>query len=976
MVGGIVSSAGDLTLNTVLTQYDAGLNDYYGLLASDQTNADKAIQQANTYFMSSVSSKSMSNSGSRGTVQRVIGAFTGGSGDVSDLLQIENEGSFTVTQLTNGTLTNPALIKKQVVEFMKYRAPIEEISELLKKFKGVSKDLENASKDSETIEKKQEFVDAEAALMAKLMEAYTELLSYNEYEITADYISQMKEDLDTVEEDYRFAHKKTVKDLYNTQGRNLFYDWDSIDSDPGVSVDSSQVNGYIHETATAIRDFIPAARSFVNAAERVPEWNTSYYAIQYWVFADDILHDHFKNFYNKANTLSRAIKKLEIAMGTLPEDEKQETYTLNSYQGVDTAGERTREAHFDDLDNQFKSLWNQYVTGNDTEYARICNYVGKGFDRSELQTSSVVNGYIKPVYDKLNDYYTKFDNADKRLEAAYKLLKEAKQDAQDYKDHYAEWSAMAKSYESTLSKEEREEADKYQKDKKTGDILKNATPENIEDLMQRISNMRSLIGSIKKGIDEYKYNGKKVRDISTYDQFKKASGINKDRITYITNDLENYANESFKFTKSDILTKIGITDKNNPSFEVATPPMYKWLKDKFKEYEEDLKKGEAENNKKNGKDKKKALEDEYKKDGDDLEEESNVKGGGEIVNISNRPSASYSSPSIRAAFSSDIKQISGFVSGLFTNFSSTVGQSAINLRDHLYTMSYIFNMFTYDTYDNEGKFNLLSGGATYGNYKSQFSGVDSKWKDENPTFTENKTLTNKILNSSTEFSFGNEVEYILYGGTNEDNKFKAYASIFGVRFALNMPAEFIRLWAATGKYEESIYLEETAELIWALTYGVVPVAATKLIVILGLTAAEAGRDLQYLKAGMPLKLVKGPDDLEYRYLEFMPDNDKVQKDSIDAFFYSDYLKLFVFLNLLKSSSEYGIYARTADVVQANMAKSKSGFVLSKSVVYYQATGSVKVKPLMLTLPIVTNNDFGAPADGGWNTVTYKDVRGY
>ena len=32
----VVSSAGDLTLNTALTQYDATLNDYYGLMASSQ----------------------------------------------------------------------------------------------------------------------------------------------------------------------------------------------------------------------------------------------------------------------------------------------------------------------------------------------------------------------------------------------------------------------------------------------------------------------------------------------------------------------------------------------------------------------------------------------------------------------------------------------------------------------------------------------------------------------------------------------------------------------------------------------------------------------------------------------------------------------------------------------------------------------------------------------------------------------------
>ena len=227
LVGGLVSSAGDLTLNTVLTQYDAELDDFYGFLGSDPNNAKAVIAQADTYFMSSVSSKAANSTGSRGTINDIIEAFGGGSGAISDLLQIESGVTFTVNTLDNGTLSNPALIKKQVVEFMKYRAPIEEIGDLLDKFKGVSKDLENASKDSETIEKKQEFVDAEGALMAKLMEAYTDLLAYNEYGITADYISKMKTDLDEVEEKYRIAHKITVK---NTEtGKKTSFDfWCSI----------------------------------------------------------------------------------------------------------------------------------------------------------------------------------------------------------------------------------------------------------------------------------------------------------------------------------------------------------------------------------------------------------------------------------------------------------------------------------------------------------------------------------------------------------------------------------------------------------------------------------------------------------------------------------------------------------------------------------------------------------------------------
>ena len=38
------------------------------------------------------------------------------------------------------------------------------------------------------------------------------------------------------------------------------------------------------------------------------------------------------------------------------------------------------------------------------------------------------------------------------------------------------------------------------------------------------------------------------------------------------------------------------------------------------------------------------------------------------------------------------------------------------------------------------------------------------------TFSENKTLTNKMINSSNNYSYGNEVEYIIYGNSNEKIK--------------------------------------------------------------------------------------------------------------------------------------------------------------------------------------------------------------
>ena len=196
LASSVVSSAGDLTLNTALTQYDATLNDYYGLMASSQ-NVDEFLATANDYFTACITSQGVDASEARKWADKISGLLTGESSDISDLLQItEPEGeTFQISAAENGTLENPALMKKEIVEFMKYRAPVEGVSDLLQKFRDSSKDLENASKNADLVEKKQDFYEAENTLMESAKEAYLKLIAYANLQISADSINQMKEQL-------------------------------------------------------------------------------------------------------------------------------------------------------------------------------------------------------------------------------------------------------------------------------------------------------------------------------------------------------------------------------------------------------------------------------------------------------------------------------------------------------------------------------------------------------------------------------------------------------------------------------------------------------------------------------------------------------------------------------------------------------------------------------------------------------------
>lgn len=972
LASSVVSSAGDLTLNTALTQYDAMLNDYYGLMASSQ-NVDEFLATANDYFTACITSQGVDASEARKWADKISGLLTGESSDISDLLQItESEGeTFQISAAENGTLENPALMKKEIVEFMKYRAPVEGVSDLLQKFRDSSKDLENASKNADLVEKKQDFYEAENALMENAKEAYLKLIAYANLQISADSINQMKEQLYGLENQYKQLHIKMVKDLYNTQGLSqytavdLYVDYVA----PENTVNKIQVNGYINNVADSMDKFIKAAKQLDNTYGQLPKYNTSnVYDIQYWVACDELLRQNnsYSKYVSEAQTLCKNMASLQTVMGLLTDEEKVESYTLKNYQNVTAAGTGTRQELYDGLNTQYESLKATYFTNKKSAYNQLSGNLARisSANIENIKTDST-DQKIREIKTALDGYYSQYDTANELVDQAVSDLKKVKEEAVKYNARFNDWKNAANTYDTTLAQNDREEIEKLDED-----VLQNATPEKVEELIQRLKNIKSLLGSLKKAVDEYKYNGTSVRKIGSYSEFKNKSGIDKNKITYQASELNSYAESSFKFKNSETLGKTGITDNNNPAIgSVNTPAFYDWLMDRFDDFDSD--------SYDNAKQKKDAEEKKHDADLTDADK-GNTTSSNEIKDLSELPSKAYSAAVKEGLVSKDISKVSSEVSGLFDGFSQKVSQAAVNMRDDLYTMSYIMNMFSYDTYEQEAKYHLCNGDVDMSNYQSKYAEVDDQWKNTDVKFSENKTLTNKMINSDNNYSYGNEVEYILYGGSNQKNKSSAYGTIFAIRYVMNLMPEFQHYWVDYVNYSDGIALEAIAQEVQGLSSGIIPAALIKMVAILGLTAAEAACDLQYLKNGMPVELLKTADALIISYDNSVVANQDTTSGKM-KFFYGDYLALILFLKLSTSgSNEYSYYARIADVVQANMSQNisrDSGFLAKKAVVYYQGKASVQVKPLMLQLPIASEYNVGI-SNGSFGRITYNAYRGY
>ena len=185
-------------------------------------------------------------------------------------------------------------------------------------------------------DKKQKFYEEEGELVKKSKEAYDKLQEYINLNITQESVSEMKSSFESVENDYKNLHIKMVKDLYNTQRlaqyskSDLYENWKPKENE----IQKGQVNSYINNAATSIRDFVNAAGHLDNVYGQMPKYQAgTVYDIQYWVACNEILqqNNYYSNYVSKAQSLCKNMAKLKAAMDQLSDEEKEESYTLKNY---------------------------------------------------------------------------------------------------------------------------------------------------------------------------------------------------------------------------------------------------------------------------------------------------------------------------------------------------------------------------------------------------------------------------------------------------------------------------------------------------------------------------------------------------------------------------------------------------------------------------------------------------------------------
>ena len=212
---GVAESAGDLTLNTALTDYDTMLKDMYGLFATAQDTND-LFGKLEDYYKTCIISSGLNDEDADAYVDQImaqLGLVSDGE-KTADILNMQLI-DFNVSKKDKANLANASIMKKQIVDFMKYRGPINTGLSFISAIQSFS----TLSKQTELVDKRTEYYQEQSTVMDNAQVAWGYINQYNKsgFVTSASYFTDMKNKFANYSGSYDSIARKTIKDLYDTQ---------------------------------------------------------------------------------------------------------------------------------------------------------------------------------------------------------------------------------------------------------------------------------------------------------------------------------------------------------------------------------------------------------------------------------------------------------------------------------------------------------------------------------------------------------------------------------------------------------------------------------------------------------------------------------------------------------------------------------------------------------------------------------------
>lgn len=909
----IATAAGDLTLNTALTNYDTVLKDMYGLFATSQ-NMDELYANLETYYRKSIVSAGVAEADAEDYASQIMEFLKSETGK-DDLMNM-NLKEFTVSQADNGNLANAAMLKNQIVDFMKYRAPLG----IGMDFLNALQSMKNLNKQMKLIEDKTAFYDEENKVISSLQGAWNQMQIYQykgpEWDGSSQleknfpknsdvYFDTMKQDFESRKEELKTAVDESITYLH-FDGSKLGLSESSVSCDIGDADDkwddvwtvklfgttktfkTSQGNLL---TKTEIKDVLDSISSvkkaedaiknakqneFYDKLSRINNGTKSAQELMYIItlhnneglnsgYAKAIcdyvqaLVDLKENYYRYGEDAAGEVKVKSNGDGTfkIPSSGESEDTSLataaESYLKDMLDGENIDDKYIKEYNSLMSSLYSKGSGMKDI------------YNEKKLDAKNKIEG----ARDSVNNYMAFINARIDNLTNAINALNEVKNSVSNggaYDNKLTAWKGSADALGND-SMAQNDNAD-------IAEVKEQFKPEEFQTLIDKLSSAKSTLEDEISEIEKYEVLGIKWKDIG-----------DSNTADFICNNISESQRNSIKSSDSngsydytDLINEVKNTVKSgspktsfnasneNPDLTKPQVRLYTYLYNNYKDDGLNYDTGASETVS-NKSEKEQALEQQKNSLKSKAEQYTNsnpttsTKTSNRTLSAikSSLPSgASVSSgPEGKVATDSDeMKDDSGSnIKVLLDKITGyiTSGDIATDFRDNLYITDYIMGMFTYDTYEAELSKKYGEKSIGFDSWYS-VSGDNYTLKDEYKKEAEQAvSLTKNKITPNNHYLYGSEVEYIIYGGEDSyKSAEKAYGAIFLIRFGFNTVYAF-----------QDTSIRGVATSVATALFGTPPLTPlmplAKIAITLGFSIAETAYDLYQLKCGEAIPIIKKAD---------------------------------------------------------------------------------------------------------------------
>lgn len=840
-----VSTAGDLVMNSALANYDTVLKEVYGLFAMSQNEAQLSTNLYN-YFVSTLMANGIVASEeevqANPLLQDIAMSF---SGKTSNLLSMDiDQKDFTVKKLDNSSLAQSSILKNQIVEYEKYRAPIGTALSLLDGIASLKKILKQSK-----VNKAKTTVDEKAGEVNKKgNDLYEALKKYVAAEKTFDkkYETFDPNGKNGSNADYALLYNLSDPSWYRpgfavimpayvrTLAENMPFSLSiSKESDGSLTIYGLHIESHSNGEYSAHfvnTDNLAKITNKANNAWGYDQRATNEELLEEFRYAYEVIcsgtvqdAQHYLSQVSNINTLSLADKRAystayvmymqkllnvltfyKLYVGQAKPEEFSVQVTVN-YEDVTVTDQDIKNILdtakvFSDRLHEYELIFNKECWQRGDVVEALAAEISadlKWFEDNDILAT------LKTIVTEIGKLETAINNLDTANNALHTQI-----DAYNGSDNGDAFSnQMQQDYE-------------YYKE--------NIDPAKVAALKVKMEALESYFVLVKAYLEGLKFIDVSLKECNTlYNtvlmtrKHKTDCGLTVEEYveahyTEGVDAISTYLKTQYKEEKT-APTKLetNIDDDEFWQYLQQAYGVTKTKEDEQAESDKDSMKEAAKDTAATG----------------STNPYNEVALTQEIINL--LPSqGSYTAPSGDSSydggeqFSSLFDKITSMLSSLLEGMK----KAATTGRDNLYVTQYVFDMFSYNTMEAE--------------YKVEH-GKDAEIKIETPSGI--------AISASNNYMYGAEAEYIIYGGFDAAQNIKtAKGWIFGIRFLANS------VYALTNSEIKAITLPP-ALAVQAATLGVVPYKLTQVVLQLCLALGESLNDLRLMEEGKKVALIKTAD---------------------------------------------------------------------------------------------------------------------